>query len=142
MLRPASRGVSLIETCLVVAIVVTLTAIALPQMIEARQTFGLLAVAGQVRSELHRTRSLAIVRNQDCRLRVTSPVTYLIECQTPQWMSISFHQLDTGFTIAANNRPEFHPLGNAGPMGTITIWNERGANRRLIVGRSGRVRTE
>lgn len=142
MLRPASRGVSLIETCVVLALVVSLTAIALPPMMEARQNYGLLAVAGQLRSQLYRTRSLAIVRNQDCRLRVTSAVTYLIECQTPQWSPIAFHQLDTGFTIAANNRPEFHPLGNVGPMATITIWNERGANRRLIVGRSGRVRTE
>ena len=91
---------------------------------------------------LTRARILAIVRNQDCRLRVTSNVTYLIECQTPEWVTIAFHQLASAFTITANNRPEFHPLGNVGPMATISIRNERGANRRIIVSRSGRVRTE
>jgi hypothetical protein len=33
-------------------------------------------------------------------------------------------------------------LGNVGPMGTIRIRNEGGDEKRLIVSRSGRIRTE
>ena len=143
MSRPAlARGSSLIETCVAIAIIGLLSTTAVPPLIEAHQSYGLYAAASEVRTELHRARILSIVRNQDCRLRVTSNVTYLIECQTPMWVTIAFHQVIRGFTITANNRPEFHPMGNVGPMATISVWNERGARRKIIISRSGRVRTE
>ena len=68
--------------------------------------------------------------------------SYLLECQTPRWVTIAFHQMATGFTITANNRPEFHPMGNVGPMATISVWNKNGLRKRIITSRSGRVRTE
>lgn len=139
--RASPHGVSLVESCLVLAIIASLTVIAVPPLIEAREAYGLAGAAAEVRTELHRARILAIVRNQDCRMRVTSNVTYLVECQTPAWVPVAFHQLPPGFTITANNRPEFHPLGNVGPMATISVWNERGRSRRIVVSRSGRVRT-
>jgi Tfp pilus assembly protein PilE len=137
-----SSGTSLLETCIAITIVGVLTTVAVPPILQAHQTYGLYAAASQVRTELHRARILAIVRNQDCRLRVTSSVTYLLECQTPRWVTIAFHQMATGFTITANNRPEFHPMGNVGPMATISVWNKNGLRKRIITSRSGRVRTE
>ena len=137
-----SQGTTLIETCLAVAIVGVLAVMAIPAFDRARDSYGLTAVAHHVRSELNRARILAITRHEDCRVRATSPVTYLVECQTPEWVPIQFHELPTGFTITANNSPEFHPLGNVAPMATISVWNESGEQRRLIVSRSGRIRME
>jgi type II secretory pathway pseudopilin PulG len=138
----STRGMSLVEAGLVVAVIAVLSLILIPPVNEAQQSFGLTAAALQVRTELHRARILAITRNQDCRLRVTSPRSYLIECQTPDWIPIAFHDLPESYTVAANNRPEFHPLGNVGPMATITVSDAAGRRMRLIVSRSGRIRME
>ena len=143
MPRPTNcRGISLVEILVVLTIIATLTTVTVPPLIRAQQTYGLLSAASQVRTELYRARILAITRNQDCRLRVTSSVTHLVECQTPEWIPVVFHQVTSGFTITANNRPEFHPLGNVAPMATISIWNTQGGSRQIIISRGGRIRTE
>lgn len=143
MVSPSpARGISLAESSIVVAIIGVIASIALPAFNAASKTQGLIAAAADVRTSLYRTRILAIMGNQDCRLRVTSPVTYLIECETPGWVTRSFHQLRSGFTITANNEPEFHPLGNVAPMATITVWDERGRYRKIVTSRGGRIRTE
>ena len=138
---PRSHGISVLESCFVVAIVAMLAASAAPSLIAARAVWGLHAAAGEVRAELHHTRILAIVGNRDCRMRVTSAVTYLVECDGAGWVPVAFHEMPAGFTITANNRPEFHPYGNVGPMATISVWNGKGTRIRLVVSRSGRVRT-
>ena len=136
------RGASLIETCLALAVIAAALAAAAPPILRAQRSYRLAATAGQVRAELHRARVLAVTRNQDCRLRVTSNTAYRIECEEAGWIPIASHRLPAGLTITANNRPEFHPLGNAAPAATITVSNRDGMSRRVIVSRSGRVRTE
>ncbi len=138
----SSRGASLLEACVVIAIVSSLTMIAVPSFIEARQHWLLQSAAYQIRSELHYARVQSIMRMQDCRLRVTSPVTYRVECQTPAWLPLRYGTMPRKLTVTANNRPEFHPLGNVSPMASIFVWNERGARMRVVVSRSGRVRIE
>ena len=135
-------GSTLFEMCLGVAIIGTLAMMAIPSFKRAEQSFGLTATAHEVRTELHRARILAIVRNEDCRLRVTSTTSYRVECQTPAWVPIQIYETRTGYTIRANNRPEFHPLGNVGPMATVTVSNTVGEERRIIVSRSGKIRME
>ena len=108
----SSRGTSLLEACVVVAIISSLTMIAVPSLVEARQHWLLQSAAYQIRSELHYARVQSIMRMQDCRLRVTSPVTYRIECQTPAWLPLRYGKMPPKLTVTANNRPEFHPLGN------------------------------
>lgn len=125
-----------------VLIIGFITLIAVGPFRQAQQHFQFESSAYRVRSELHRIRVLAIVRNEDCRFRVTSPTTYVVECQTPEWVTLNTHQMPRDFLISANNAPEFHPRGNAGPMGTIRVWNPDGDQKRVIVSRSGRVRTE
>ena len=139
---PSQRDTSLPEVSVVVAVIAVLATMTAPALQRAWQSYGLTAAAAEVRTALHRTRIRAVMGNQDCRVRVTSAATYLIECETPDWTPIAFYRLGKGFTITANNRPEFHPMGNVAPMATITVWNERGQNRRIITSRGGRIRTE
>ena len=135
-------GITLFEVCLSIAIIGIFAMMAVPSINRAQQSFGLTAIAHEVRTELHRARILAIVRNEDCRLHVTSSIEYRVECQTPAWVPIQLYEMRTGYTVRANNRPEFHPLGNVGPMATITVSNAVGEERRIIVSRSGRIRME
>ena len=139
---PTAKGATLLETCMVAAVIGVLSVISVPSFVRAQQRFVLSSTAYEVRSELHRARILAITRNQDCRLRVTSPNTYLVECQTPAWVSVRLIYVPAGVSISANNRPEFHPMGNVGPMASITVWNESGDRRKIIVSRGGRIRLE
>ena len=139
---PTAKGATLLETCMVAAVIWVLSVISVPSFVRAQQRFVLSSTAYEVRSELHRARILAITRNQDCRLRVTSPNTYLLECQTPAWVSVRLTYLPAGVSISANNRPDFHPMGNAGPLASITVWNESGDRRKIIVSRGGRIRME
>ncbi len=139
---PTAKGATLLETCMVAAVIGVLSVISVPSFVRAQQRFVLSSTAYEVRSELHRARILAITRNQDCRLRVTSPNTYLVECQTPAWVSVRLIYVPVGVSISANNRPEFHPMGNVGPMASITVWNESGDRRKIIVSRGGRIRLE
>ncbi len=139
---PTAKGATLLETCMVAAVIGVLSVISVPSFVRAQQRFVLSSTAYEVRSELHRARILAITRNQDCRLRVTSPNTYLLECQTPAWVSVRLISLPASVSISANNRPEFHPMGNVGPMASITVWNESGDRRKIIVSRGGRIRME
>jgi type II secretory pathway pseudopilin PulG len=139
---PTTKGATLFEACLVSAIIGVLSVIALPSFVRAQQRFVLESTACEIRSELHRARILAITRNQDCRLRVTTPGSYVLECQTPDWVAVRLIYLPSGMSISANNRPEFHPMGNVGPMASITVWNQEGDRRKVIVSRSGRIRME
>ncbi len=135
-------GVTLFELCVGVAIIGILTTLAIPSINRAQQSLGLDAAAHEVRSELHHARILAIMGNHDCRLRVTSGTEYRIECETPEWVPISLREMRSGYSVSANNRPEFHPLGNVGPMASIIVSNKVGEQRRIIVSRSGRIRME
>ena len=137
-----SKGTTLLELCFVLTIAGTLAAVAIPPISRAIDQLGLIAAAEQVRSGLHTARIWSIIHNRDCRLRVASRVTYVIECQTPEWLTIRTETLPRGFMLVANNKPEFHPRGNVAPMATITVWNRAGRPRRIIVNRTGRVRME
>ena len=138
----SSRGISLFEILIATLIIGFLTLVAVPPIRQAQQNLRFSSIAHDVRSELHRVRILSIVRNEDCRLRVTSRSSYLIECQTPDWQTIGAQHLPHDFEISANSAPEFHPRGNVGPMATIRIWNTDGDQKRVIISRSGRVRME
>lgn len=140
MSRP--EGVTLFETLIAILIAGLFSLAALPPVLKARRVLEFSAITDRVRSQLHEVRVLSIVRGQDCRFRVSSPTSYLVECETPAWQTVRAHDLPAGYTITANNRPEFHPLGNVGPMGTIRIRNPDGNQKRVIVSRSGRVRTQ
>jgi type II secretory pathway pseudopilin PulG len=136
---------TLIETCMSVVIVSTVTAVAVPSLIQTRDDYLLKSAAMDVATRMHSARIRAISRNIDCRLRVTSEVTYVVECQSPPsplWLIAEPVVLPRGFTISANARPEFHRLGNVAPTATLTVMNRAGRIKKIVVNNGGRIRID
>jgi Tfp pilus assembly protein FimT len=116
--------------------------IAVPSLVRARESYELEATARQVAGKLQLTRIKAVSRNRDCRLRVNSSVSYMIECEDPFWRPDETVIVRRGFRITANASPQFHRRGNASPAATISVWNSRGQSKRVIVNITGRIRVE
>ena len=135
---------SLIESCVSVAIISTVTMIAVPALLQTRDDYVLKSTASDVATKMHAARIRAISRNIDCRLRVTSAVTYAVECQdpAPAWVLVESVVVPRGLTIGANARPEFHRLGNVAPTATITLSNASGRQKKVIVNNGGRIRID
>ncbi len=133
---------SLVELCLTVAIISAATMIAVPSLVHGHEDYVLSATARRVAGELQSARLRAINGNQDCRLRVASESSFIVECLASMWITIESVALPAGFSIAGNGSPRFHRLGNVSPAATITIWNSVGRQRRVIVNVAGRVRVE
>jgi Tfp pilus assembly protein FimT len=133
---------SLLEACAGVAIISSIVFLAAPSLIRARESYQLDVVSRQVAAKTQWTRIKAISRNRDCRIRVASDVSYVIECEDSTWRLDETVILPKGFRIAANAAPQFHKRGNASPAGTITISDTHLKSRRVIVNITGRVRVE
>jgi hypothetical protein len=131
---------SLLESCACVAIVSILVFFAAPSLIRARESYQLEQVARQVGGNLQWTRVKAISRSRDCRIRVTSASSYVIECQDPVWLTDETVQLPKGFQISANASPQFHKRGNAAPAATLTVTDIRARSKSVTVNITGRVR--
>src|SRR6266699_2862227 len=100
---------SLLETCASVAIISAVVFFAAPSLIRARENYQLDLTARQVAGKMAWTRIKAISRSRNCRLRLISNVSYVIEC------------------------------GNSATAGTITIWDRRMNSRRVVVNFTGRI---
>ena len=133
---------TLTESCVAAAVVSTLMAIAAPSLIRAKETYTLTSAAHEVAAKMHATRIAAIVRDQDCRLTVTSATSYVMECQSSFWQVVDRMTLPRGITVTANARPEFHRRGNVSPTGTFTLGNPSGRTARVVVNVNGRVRIQ
>jgi type II secretory pathway pseudopilin PulG len=133
---------TLLESCITVVLVSVTAVVALPSLVRARENYELDSTARQVAGNLQSARIKALTRNRDCRVRVTSAATYVIECEDPSWKPDEFVVVPRGFRITANASPQFHRRGNASPAGTITVWNKSGRSKRVIVNITGRIRIE
>jgi Tfp pilus assembly protein FimT len=133
---------SLLESCASVAIVSAVVIFAAPSLIRARENYQLDVVTRQVAGKMQWTRIKAISRNRDCRIRVDSETSYVVECEDPVWRTDEIVALPRGFRISANASPQFHKRGNASPSGTLTISDSRSKSKRVIVNITGRVRVE
>jgi Tfp pilus assembly protein FimT len=133
---------SLSESCVALAIMSATMMIAVPSLVRSREDYLLGATARQVASHLHSTRIKAVSRNRDCRMNVQSSTTYVIECEDPAWRTVEQIAMPRGMVISANARPEFHRRGNVSPMATITIRNDNGREKRVVVNITGRVRIQ
>jgi hypothetical protein len=104
--------------------------------------YKLQSVASGVAASMQSARIAAITRNHDCRISVTSAVTYLIECDNGSWYPVQRMTMPRRITIEANARPEFHRRGNVSPTATLTVRNPAGGVKRVIVNVNGRVRIQ
>src|SRR6059058_4323833 len=102
---------TLLESCAGIAIVSSVVLLAAPSLIRARENYQLDVIARQVAGDMQWTRIKAISRSRDCRLRVSSDTSYIIECQDPAWQSDKSVSLPHGFHVAASAWPEFHKRG-------------------------------
>ena len=139
---PNNKRMTLLESCVTVAIISVTTITAVPSLIRARENYALDATARQVAGNMQMARMKAVSRNRDYRLRVTSTASYMIECEDPSWRPDEIVFIPGGFRIAANASPQFHRRGNASPAATITVWNNSGRSKRIIVNITGRIRVE
>ena len=133
---------SLFEACTSMAIIATIVFFGAPSLIRARENYELDAVARQVAAKLQSTRIKAISRNRDCRIRVNSTASYVMECQYPDWRPDETVVLPRGFRITATASPEFHVRGNVAPAATLTVWDKNSRTKRVIVNITGRVRVD
>jgi len=131
---------SLLESCASIAILSSVVFFAAPSLIRARENYQLDAVARQVAGKMQWTRIKAISGNRDCRIRVNSPSSYVVECQNSVWQVDETVSLPRGFLISANASPEFHERGNAAPTATLTVWDSHSKSKSVIVNITGRVR--
>src|SRR5437879_13203727 len=88
------------------------------------------------------TRIKAISRNRDCRIRVISDTSYVIECEGSTWQTDEIVTLPKGFRITASAAPRFHKRGTAWPAGTSTISDRHLRSKRAVVNITGRVGVE
>jgi Tfp pilus assembly protein FimT len=133
---------SLVETCISVAVISVVTIVAIPSLLQSREDYVVQSAAHDVASKMHTARIRAISRNIDCRLRVISSATYAIECLDPVWAVTETIVLPKGMTIVQNTPPEFHRLGNVVPTATITVSNAKGRQKKVIVNNGGRIRIQ
>ena len=133
---------SLTELCVAVAIMLATAAITTPSLLRAREVYVLQSAARMVETRMHSARILAVTRNRDCRLNVTSATTYIVECQGTAWETVESITLPRSITISGTGRPEFHEHGNVAPTATLTVWDSSGHSVRVIVNVNGRVRIQ
>jgi len=133
---------SLTESLIAAAVISTSMAIALPSLSRATAIYKLQSAAHETASRMQSARISAIARNRDCRMAVTSAVSYVIECQEASWRVIDRINVPDGVTVEANARPEFHRRGNVSPTATFTLRNKNGGVRRVVVNVNGRVRIQ
>ena len=133
---------SLIETCISIAIASALVFFSAPSLVRARENYQLDQTTRQLAGKMQWTRVKAISRNRDCRIRILSAVSYAIECKDSIWLTDETVVLPRGFQITGTATPQFHKRGNAAPAATLTVWDRRVQSKNVIVNITGRVRVE
>jgi len=133
---------SLLESCISVAIILTIGFFAAPSIMKARDNYQLDLVTRQVAGNTQWTRVKAISRSRDCRLRIVSSTSYAMECLDPVWIADQTVALPQGFQISANATPQFHKRGNVAPAATLTISDKHSHSKQVVINITGRVRVQ
>ena len=133
---------TLFEMCLSAGILTVMAFFAAPSLIQARNNYQLDQVTRQVAANTQWTRVKAISRSRDCRVRVISNMSYVLECLDPVWITNQTITLPSGFQISANASPDFHKRGNAAPAAKLTIRDSHGGFKQVVINITGRVRVQ
>ena len=133
---------SFLELCTAVAIVSGILFFAAPSLMRARDNYQLDQAARQVAGQMQWTRIKAITRDEDCRLRLTSTTSYVVECKGSVWTIDETVALPSGFQMVATATPVFHKRGSTSPAATITVWDKHFNSKSVVVNITGRVRVQ
>jgi Tfp pilus assembly protein FimT len=125
---------SLLESCISVAIILTIGFFAAPSIMKARDNYQLDLVTRQVAGNTQWTRVKAI--------SVVSSTSYAMECLDPVWIADQMVALPQGFQISANATPQFHKRGNVAPAATLTISDKHSHSKQVVINITGRVRVQ
>ena len=131
---------SMFEILIVIMIISIVGMFAIPALLDETEEYRLTAVAGQVVGAMNNARVLALTRNTDYRVNVSTTDTYLVEeNDSGAWTTEDTYELPAGFTFTTSGSIiEFHSRGNATPVATLTITNPNGTTRDVVVELSGR----
>ncbi len=147
--RKTTRGFTLIELMVVIALIAILTAIAIPSYQTFMVRSRLKGAARQVMSDLMNARMMAVSLNQNVKVHIEGDGhTYQIwsdanndgTVASNEGVNISkdLHQDYHDVALSKTNDPIFNPRGAASQFGTVTVTNSAGS-RNITVAMSGRV---
>lgn len=162
--KPArQRGITLIETCMVLAVSTVLATAALPGMQEMIAARRLDNVANQLANDVHLVRTAAVVRNQALRLSFLphpGGSCYVIhtgsagqcECSSSgpavcngnarEIKTVSISNADQISVVSNVSSVVFDPMhGTSTPAGTLRIVGASGREVHHIINVMGRVRS-
>lgn len=143
----AATGFSLLELIIVVALVAILAGFGVLGHHAMRPGLNLMMATRQVVMDLKVSRMHAVAKNATYRV-VFAADTYQREHKqgTRYTADGPPTSLPAGITIAgctaAGAAVSFKPRGNAGSFGTITLRNEQGTIRQVVVDIAGQVRVQ
>jgi prepilin-type N-terminal cleavage/methylation domain-containing protein len=148
--RTGSRGFSLLELVVALAVAGVLAGVAVLDVRAMQADWRLGAAVRQVVLDLKRVRLRAIEENVDHRLLLAAPaVTYrrqrreasggYVDVGPPTGLPEGVEIVDC---TARGQAITFRPRGHASTFGTLTLRNEKGRERRVVVDMAGRLRVE
>ena len=132
---------SFFELMIVIVIISIVGMFAIPGLLDATEEYRLTAVASRVVGVMGNTRILAVTRNKNYRVNVSTTGTYLVQENDSgnNWTTEDSYELPTGFSFSTSGSiVVFQPRGNATPETTLTITNPNGTARQVVVKVSGR----
>jgi prepilin-type N-terminal cleavage/methylation domain-containing protein len=140
MQAPGDRGFTLIELTIGLGIMLLVSSLALPRLVDVTEEYRLTAVAREVAGNVANARIRAIVENADYRVIVSDSTTYLLQEEVAgSWTDRASYEMPPNFTIGSSGSVvEFHRWGNATPVATLDITNKNSTVAQVVTATSGR----
>lgn len=140
-----SRGFSLAELSVLLAVIGSLCVLSLPVFLSYYQSAQIRAAASDVAAQLNLGRQMAIQRNQSVCVSIgsTAPQYYLGSCAGTLLLGVTTDSYGNeaghnGITLSTTANPVFNNLGAATPAATITV-TAGSRTLHVTVSASGRV---
>lgn len=145
--RGASRGFTLVELIVVIAIIGILAGVALPFLLSYYQTSKVRAAAQTMTTFLNQGRQLAIRTNQNVCVHITPTAMHyhLGSCTGPTWVgpgsdAVGNVNAPAAITLTTTADPVFNYVGAATPQATYTVTSvPDGHTLSVLVTTAGRI---